>query len=249
MNEDTLVAVHCYAGDAEQVVRAMPEYLHHNCPVLVLSPSDAPVQIDGVLNRMAGRRAYTGQVSVDRERAHLEILLEYPQSHFLLHDSDSVCLSPDLPSYLYAEPETLFYNATPTHRFIWAQGSDPVHHATYARFPEVFQPPLFFSRDTLERMLAVSDDAMASLPRWALLIDWYFAAMAQEAEIRTRAFPDGISRPIWSLYEVARVYASVRTCGTTMLHSIKTREVLDVMASAFAEYNADPTARDLCRSW
>lgn len=252
MNESTLVVVHCYDGDKQQVIDFLPEYLHHDCPVLVLSPEDSPVQIThpSVTCRSAGKRAYTGQLTLDRQRAHLEILREFPQQHFLLHDSDSVCLSPHLPRYLYANPSLVYFNAAPTERFLTMQVEDADERAELFRlFPVVFQPPVFFSRDSLERMLAVSDAAMESLPPFAKLIDWYLRAMTQLAGLHALAMPDGICRPIWAPYEIARVYANVRLHDVRFLHSIKTREVMDVMSAARHEYAHDSRGRHLRDLW
>lgn len=236
--------VHCYQGDRDQVVNALPQYVHHGTPVTILSPEDSPVEIQGVESRSGGLRGYTGQVTLDRQKIHLEMLLGYPENWFLLHDSDSVCLEPVLPDYLY-EPDTVFYNASPTHRFTFAQGEPYLSEVV----PWAFQPPLFFSRTALERMLAVSDLAMETLPSWARLIDWYFAVMAGQARLQSKPFPDGISRPIWAPYEIARVYASVRTRGIIFLHSVKTPEALAVMVAGRAEFNRDPEGTELCGSW
>lgn len=247
MNEDTLVVVHAYDGDRHQVMKALPQYVHHRCPVLVLSPSDAAVVIPGVDYQAAGHRAYTGQTSVLRQREHLKILLDRPERYFLLHDSDSVCLEPVLPGYLYASPATVFYNASPTARFVKSNG--PRAKGWDQTVPWAFQPPLFFDREALERMLAVSDEVMGTLPDWAQLIDWYFAFMVRLAGLDAKPFPDGISRPIWAQYEIARVYAMVRTRGFIFLHSVKDPDVLDVMVAAHAEFNRDPAGDELCGSW
>jgi hypothetical protein len=247
LNEDTLIVVHAYSGDAHQVRKALPQYVHHEQPVLVLSPADAPVVMPGVEYQAAGLRAYTGQTSLERQREHLNILLERPERYFLLHDSDSVCLEPVLPEYLYASPATVFYNASPTKRFVESNG--PRAKGWNEKVPWAFQPPLFFDREALERMLAVSDEAMWTLPGWAKLIDWYFPLMAQLAGLDSKPFPDGISRPIWAPYEIARVYAMVRTRGFVFLHSVKDPTVLDVMVAAHAEFNRDPAGDELCGSW
>lgn len=250
MNPDTLVVVHTYQGDAHQVQAALPQYLHHDAPVLVLSPADSPVEVEGVECRSAGERAYTGEVSVRRQREHLGILLDYPAAFYLLHDADSVCLSPELPAYLYEQPEMVFYNASPTARFLARAVRDPGERHPWAeRFPVVYQPPLFFSRASLEAMLAVSDRAIAALPPFAQLIDWYFEAMCQEAGLVTRAFPDGVSRPIWHPYEIARVYAMVRLHGYVFLHSVKAKEALEVFVAGHAEWEADKDGALLCEWW
>lgn len=242
MNEDTRIVVHGYAGDAHQIVNALDRYTHHEAPVTVLSPADAPVQITGVDCRTAGKRAYTGKTSLERQRKHLELLLGYPEHWFLLHDSDSVCLEPELPSYLYTD--AMFYNATPTIRYL-----DSLGEPALPDYEFVFQPPLFVSRAGIERMLDVSTEAMAALPDFGKLIDWFFVAASRLAGLETKALPDAISRPIWAPYEIARVYAAVRTCGVTFLHSVKSREALELFVTARAEHNQDPTGEQLCRSW
>jgi hypothetical protein len=247
VNEGVRVVVHSYAGDVHQVRNALRQYQHHEAPVVVLSPEDAPVEIEGTECRSAGLRAYTGRTSLERQKAHLELLLEYPEDWFLLHDSDSVCLEPKLPEYLY-EPDTVFYNAAPTMRYLMSLG-DGAEEKWGDIVPNAFQPPLFMSRQTLEKLLAVADRTMPLLPEWAQLIDWHFAVMTQAAGLRSQAFPDGISRPIWAVYEIARVYASVRTRGIIFLHSVKTKEALDIFVTARAEYNLDPDGEALSASW
>jgi len=247
MNEGVRVVVHSYAGDVHQVRDALAQYKHHQAPLVILSPEDAPVEIDGTECRSAGLRAYTGRTSLERQKAHLELLLDYPEQWFLLHDSDSVCLEPRLPEYLY-EADTVFYNAAPTQRYLASIG-DGGAEEWGALVPNAFQPPLFMSRQSLERLLTVADQTMPQLPPWAQLIDWHFAIMAQAAGLKSRAMPDGISRPIWGTYEIARVYASVRTRGIIFLHSVKTKEALDVFVTARAEYNIDPEGEQLSGSW
>lgn len=242
MNESTIVAVHCYAGDAHQVTNAMGLYQHHGCPVVLLSPEDSGVQLPMTINRSGGSRAYTGMVSVERQARHLEILLEYDAEHYLLHDSDSVCLSPELPRYLYDEPDTVFYNACPTADYFKQLGvSWPV--------TTVFQPPLFCSRTSIEKMLAVYDEAVADLPEFGQLIDWWFEAAARRAGLATKPFPDGISRPIWQLYETARIYAMVRCRGVVFLHSVKDPEILDALHRAHQDWVVDPKGDELCARW
>ena len=101
MNPDTRVAVCCYAGDAHQVTEMLDLYKHHECPVTVLSPTDSKSDVPGVDNLYGGKRAYIGQACLDRQVEHFKLLLKYyPEKHFLLHDSDSICISPELPACL-----------------------------------------------------------------------------------------------------------------------------------------------------
>jgi hypothetical protein len=256
MNPDTLVVVHCYSGDAEQVKNALPIYLSHECPVLILSPEDAPVIIDhpGVECRQAGKRGYFGQDSLDRQRAHLEILLEYPQTYFLLNDSDSVCLSPEIPAYLYARANgTVWSNEVREGR---------PHESEYPKI--AFHPPYFMTRNTIKRMLAVADIPAHEITPF---IDWYMLAMACEAGLRHESYPDGRSFPAWRhgpipetkelghnyVHEpaqnggkdgAARMRAQVER-GIVMVHSVKHRDVLQQLVKAHDYYvrtGRDPLA-------
>src|SRR6202040_3913014 len=105
MNENTRVVICCYEGDAHQL--CMPGYLQHGCPITVMSPDDSRVVIPGVDCAHAGKRAYIGQDSLDRQLLHMELMLTYPEDHFLCHDSDSIVLDAKLPDYLYAEPDVV----------------------------------------------------------------------------------------------------------------------------------------------
>src|SRR2546425_10327489 len=103
-NPDTIIIVHCYDGDAAQVKFMMPHYEHHKCPIIIMSPEDAPVVKMGPhICRTGGKRAYVGPLSLERQRIHLQIMLEYPGKYFVCHDADSVCLEPQFPSYFYNE--------------------------------------------------------------------------------------------------------------------------------------------------
>jgi hypothetical protein len=244
-NPDTLVVVHCYAGDAEQVVNAMPLFTHHGCPVLVLSPEDAPVELDGIECRQAGKAAYIGQDSLDRQRAHLELLLEYPQRWFLLNDADSFCLSPKIPPYLYSAGDTVFSN----------EATDP--RAPHSPYPSLaLQPPYFVTRSAIEQMLAVADRITAD--EITPFIDWYMLALVSEAGLPHESFPDGTSLRGWRYGEVPEAaFGSVPTptgqvseggvdgvplmeaavlAGAVMIHSVKHKDVLERMVAAHAAF-------------
>jgi hypothetical protein len=175
MNPRTLVSVHCYEGDQHQVKDFLPWYMHHECPVIIMSPEDSPVIIRPHICHHAGRRAYIGQESLDRQRKHLEILLGYPHDFFLLNDSDSFCISPELPKYLYEESQYFWSNEC---------GEPRPHPSPYPKI--AMQPPYFVSRRNLERMVRVA-------PRIAVhpitpYIDWFMLAMVYEAGIEHRPF-------------------------------------------------------------
>jgi len=148
MNEDTRVAVCCYAGDKPLVEGNLGLYLHHECPVTILSPYDAPVEIvhPDVTNAFGGKRAYTGVPSLERELIHLRLLLAFPENHFFINDADSACIVPKLPDYLYAEPDVVWSMV--------ATDGDPDPYLDPTLPHVAFQPPYFLSRKTIEAMLA-----------------------------------------------------------------------------------------------
>ena len=181
LNPDTRVAVCCYAGDAQLVRENLDLYLHHECPVVILSPEDSPVVISGVDNRQGGLAGHIGGHTLERERRHLEILLEFPETHFMIHDADSVCLDPEFPAYLYAEPDLVWSNQV--------NDDIPQHQATFPKgWPHVaFQPPYFLSRKTIEAMLASADKVVPSLDMMPF-IDYYMVQLTYAAGLPWRRF-------------------------------------------------------------
>ena len=155
MNEDTLVSVHCYAGDQHQFKDAMEIHTHHGCPVVVMSPTDSPVNIShpGVTNVQAGLVGYTGQVSLTRQLAQMKALLEFPQKFFLLNDADSGIIDPRIPPECYAE-DVVWSNQV----FDGVENREPFPDG----WPSVaFQPPYFLHRTSLEKMVAAGELASA----------------------------------------------------------------------------------------
>ena len=249
MNEDTRVAVCCYEGDQHQVIHSLGMYLHHECPLVVLSPEDSKAEIryPGVENRYGGKRAYIGQDSLDRQREHLKILLTFPENHFLIHDSDSVSLDPKIPDYLYAEPDLVWSNQV--------FDDIPEHQATFPEgWPHVaFQPPYFLSRKTIEAMLAVAEGITASpmMP----FIDYYMVQLTATAGLPWKRFLDCVSCPIaidpvthprptdheLSVYSNGFKIAMdhVRHKGANILHSVKDHRAVQALAEAHRAYLAD----------
>src|SRR5437899_2767616 len=92
----------------------MPWHLSHECPVIVMSPDNSRIDrlasAPTVITRYAGQRAYIGQESLDRQIEHMRIALAHPYDFFLMNDSDSFCLSPEIPSYVYSD-DYIFANA------------------------------------------------------------------------------------------------------------------------------------------
>lgn len=256
MNEDTLIVVHCYAGDKEQVENALPVHLRHRRPVLILSPEDAPVEIEqpGVTWRAGGKRGYYGQDSLDRQVIHLKMLLETPYRYFLLNDSDSVCLSPEIPRYLYEGAEnTVWSNVVREGR---------PHASPYPKI--AFHPPYFVTRETIERLLSVADGIKAH--EITPFIDWFMVAMTCEAGLEYRSFPDGKSFPAWRhgyipvTLELGHDYvhenkdegkdggrrmAKLVQQGVVMVHSVKHKPVLDALVRSHEHFRMIGSPADL----
>jgi hypothetical protein len=234
LNPNTRVAVCCYAGDGPQVSGAVPLLVHHECPVVILSPTDSMFAIDhpGIENKCGGLRQYTGQLSLDRQREHMRILLEYPEDFFLMHDADSVCLSPKIPDYLY------------TKDVLW---SNLVHDSMRERaqgfymdgFPRLaFQPPYFLSRKTIERLLAPVAVENISMNPTLPFIDHYMVQLAVKAGVPWENFTDGFTGPISGDYpSFKRAWDAVQR-GAVMIHSVKAPESWQALMTARSNYLA-----------
>ncbi len=226
VNENTLVSVHGYAGDVHQIRYMLPYYLHHKCPVVVLSPTDSPVT-SGMFSarkemifRTGGKRAYVGPLSLERQLAHMKILLTYPQQWFLMNDSDSVVLSPKLPAYLYEKPDRLWSNVV----------SDAMHDSKRApdyKYPHLaFQPPYFCSREVLAKLVLTAPHVPCD-PNTPF-IDWFFMAVAVEAGVPYESFREGVSCPS-TTPETKNAMANAVDNGAIFCHSIKQFEVVREM--------------------
>ncbi len=242
LNPDTLVAVCGYSGDASQVKALLPYILHHQCPVLILSPEDAPITPAALglrghpqlLFREAGKRAYIGPDSLERQKQHMRVMLEHPFKHILMHDSDSLCLSPKLPRYLYDE-DVFWSNEASDHMHTMPEG--------YA-FPRyAAQPPYFCSR----RSLQAHYEACARLPFDDMklqFIDHYLMRLSAEAKEPHKTFPNGVSCPTRDHPPGVAHMLDRIAHGGIMLHAIKTREVILTAANGRLSYlRAHPEAR------
>lgn len=228
MNSDTLVSVHGYAGDQHQIRNALSVYEHHKCSVVIFSPEDSKIEKMGPhICRFVGKRAYTGPESLVRQKLQLRALLEYPFNWFLANDSDSVCLSPKIPDYLYQEPEVLWSNKV----------SDMMHvrPAGYSWPRFALQPPYFMARRVVERILSVADD-VACEPQTPF-IDWVMMAWAVASGCPNNNFRDGASYPTRNSPEGLHVMrTAVREHGKIFVHSIKDRLVLDRLIRDRGDY-------------
>lgn len=227
----TRISIHCYQGDAALVRDLLPLHQRHRFPITVMSPEDSPVEIPGVECRFGGRRQSAGQLSLDRQRRHMEMLLDTPDDLFLMHDADSICLSEKLPDYLVREDvlwSNLVYNPIPEQR----QGYGP-------GVPRLaFQPPYFMSRSIIRRLL---DNAEGVKVNPALpFIDHYMLQLAMKAHTVWKGFPDGISMAICThpgFMELAQT--EVRHKGRVFVHSVKSMAYLQPLLDAHEAWVRD----------
>ena len=242
MNEGTLVVVHCYAGDKHQVEAFLPEYLHHGCPVLVLSPEDAPVHIEhpDVTCRSAGLAGWEGPQTIRRQIAHWKIIAEWPQKYLLLHDADSICVTPEIPDYLYSSPGGL-----------WSNETGDNSHLTY-NSPlnmwngECYVPPYFLTHDLLDKFIEAAESpepkrmerALAtSLRRDGIIQDW---AECNDIDVFYRSIVFYLGIPHRNHPYGCLGYAGKEDCNTVtgpinMPHGVKNREALDELLQRWSD--------------
>jgi hypothetical protein len=220
MNDDTLVVVCGYAGDAAQVVANWPMYEHHKCPIVILSPEDSQITGDmlpvrSTICRGVGKRAYIGPESLDRQRKHLRCLLDFPQKYFLINDSDSFCLSPTIPRYVY-DAEKAWSNIV----------SDAIHirKPTYWLPRLAFQPPYFFSRGVLERLVLGTE--ITPFDEQTPYIDHYMMSLTVHSKVPYQGFVDGASCGTNTPEGFRLMDELVRRHGRVFVHSIKTGEIM-----------------------
>jgi len=248
IKEDTLVVVHCWAGDKDLVKYTMPIHKASGAPVLVLSPEDSPVRLRGVECRSAGQRGYFGQVSLDRQRAHLELLLEYPQTFFLLNDADSMCLTPFISRYLYEDSWNRVWSNEVTE---WRPHRSP--------YPKIaMQPPYFLRRETIKQLLSVAGREQVRAHPVTPFIDWYMLALSEESRVQHRTFPNGSSFPAWRRNHIGETVTlghepkheyvedgamrgdldmeNMVLRGSVFVHSVKHKPVIDMLVKAHEEY-------------
>jgi hypothetical protein len=242
MNPDTLVAVSCYAGDKNRVLQGLDVWLAHECPVVLLSPADAPVWVDHprVVRRSAGHRGVQGQAHLDRWDEYFRMLLEFPQNNFLICDSDSFCLSPKLPDRFYQGPDTFWSFHHPEGR---------PHTSPYPKV--AYQSPMFISRANLEKLMSVDRAKVPAHPITPFQ-DWYLVALACESGVLCKHNEDGASYMGWN-GAVGQIEGEFRMgpewrgedrmvsdvlAGTIFVHSVRHAMVLARLLQARRDYVA-----------
>lgn len=229
---DTLVVVSGYAGDAKQISDFLPEYRHHGLDVLILSPEDSPIPRTGFLenqqHRHVGKVGYVGPHTLERQRLSIELLLRTDFQRFLWHDSDSICLTRRLPAYLFERPDVLWCN------IVRDTNKAPSLLPKFA-----LQPPYFATRGVLEQLLEGAKQPATSYYMGADLseadripvptgcIDHWMLQVAHSGGVEYLNFPDGACFETKSPVGLNTMSELVRNHGKTMIHSVKTRAILN----------------------
>lgn len=238
LNPKTLVSVHCYQGDRAQVDLLISFYEHHRCPVVIVSPDNSPViGIGGHWCITAGEVGYTGMHTIRRQALQLEALLNLPGNFewFCCHDSDSICLSPKFPDYLYADRESIYSNVVKDFR-VPGTFSHGVHwpldyHAAFAH-KVASQPPYWAHRRVMEKVAAqlhnVQDDPITPF------IDWGMAAAPQLAGVPMKRFHACVSINTKTPEEISAMAFAVQHRGATFLHAVKTPQAVRAIRAAYA---------------
>jgi hypothetical protein len=246
----TLVSIHCYAGDKTQVLDQLRFHrrLGHN--IVILSPEDAPVRIDGMDCRTGGQAEWCGWKSLKRQFNHMRQLASMPYEWYLMNDSDSLCIQRSIPEYLYEDENILWsnteYNLTTDHPNLSQQYRYPRGYS----FPHVgFTPPFFMSKVVLNRLLSMEDEFPRDGDQLLPCIAWQMMVLAVMADVEYRTYPTAPGfRSSFAAYThsdmhsngfkvdgAAQMVAAVEH-GQTMLHSIKHPEVLAEVSRAHERF-------------
>ncbi len=233
MNHQVLVSVHGYAGDAQQVNDLLPVYEHHKAPVVIVSPTDSPINKVGPhICVTAGKRAYIGELSLERQRLQMEKLLEFkdvygnPFQWFLMNDSDSFVAAPELPAYLFEFTDILWSNEVDDFRIPGKSynGLPPWPMDYHKGYPlKAFQPPYFCHRNVLEKMVEVAPSVKAC--PICPFIDWYMVQLCIDAGMRHERFKEAVScetKTPNGMSIVSRIVGE----GAIFIHSVKTKKAM-----------------------
>jgi len=204
--------------------------------VLLLSPVDEPVYVSHpqVTCRSVGPNDYNGDLSVERYKQQISALADYDVDWFMLNESDSFCLTPNLPDYLYGDPDLVRANYANPWNWI-NTNNDPQPMATLMVHDTAMQAPWWFSRRALLRMIDVMDAAWDGCPPYAKFIDWWFHHAPHLAGLRHESY--GLGGTTWPI-SGAEGAAAIRhkiVEGAVMVHGVKDDVALAGILQAYEE--------------
>lgn len=192
-----------------------------------------------VTNISAGTNCYDGQANFDKHDEYFRILLKQPYEHFFVVETDSFCLSPELPKRFYQEPDVFW---------TYVHTEERPHKSPYPKI--AFQAPWFYSRKTIERLLSVDRSKLQYHPATPYG-DWFFMALCCESGVQFRHNLDGVSFMGWNadgndeVPERARVPSYWRgedfmeedvLHGTILIHSVRHLRVINRLKEARRQY-------------
>jgi hypothetical protein len=175
-----LVVVHCYQGDADWVRESLPWHTALGHPVLVLSPADSPVEIDGVECRSAGAKDWNGPHTIERQYLHWKIAAEKDSDWFLLNDADSFCLLPEIPAQMLEDDWKLWCSVS------GIQMDDGSFNET-----SHMRPPYFFHRRVLESLIETYPGPYGPGGGPVIYIDWMYVKRHHQLHFAVEPIPAG----------------------------------------------------------
>ncbi len=147
-------------------------------------------------------------------------MLEYPFKWYLMNDSDSFVLEPKLPDYLYKDTNTLWGNVVDDFRVNMPEFGPKFH----LPLPQIaIQPPYFFSRQVLEKIVSQCGNIKAC-PTTPFL-DWYFVQCCDKAHLKHSRYATCASCETVTDNGIAVMSECVSLRGATFVHSIKKANV------------------------
>lgn len=174
----------------------------------------------------AGEKSYTGQKSWDRQYLQLKSLLQFPQKWFLLNDSDSFCLTPKLPDYLYEDEDMVWSNQVDDFRKPgqnW-EHYKPIPHDYHKGYPIIaMQPPYFLSRKALQAIVDTCEGLIAC--PITPYIDWWWIPAVYKSGLKHQCFHNAVSCESqshigqrWMRHRISQ--------GAEFIHSVKSARTM-----------------------
>ena len=221
----TLVVVHGYDGDKDLIAGSLPQFESHQCPILVLSPEDAPIKEMGQhICRWAGKKGQLGPATCERQLLHYQIALEYNVDFYLMYDADSLSLEPEIPEYLYEHYLEVFSNEVMDARHN-QPGADPNYHKPLP--PIAMQPPYFMSKASLAKMVAAAPSV--EIDDITPFQDWYPVQLCWAAGLRMSALHNAHSSDSRNPEFYEKMKKAVANDGVYFVHAVKSTDARDTL--------------------
>jgi hypothetical protein len=234
MNANTGVFVSAYAGDKHQVESNLSAFMHHECPVIILSPANAPiteVSDSRVHCQWMGEAGWAGPHTLVRHRLFLEAMLKFDFQWYLMNDADSICLSPELPAYLYEG------------RLAWSNEVRDLNAGTSHIEKIAVQPPYFFHRDVLVGLIKAAENPPVSYygeltgdPIPTGCIDHYHWQLTVGSGFPHFNFHTGASWETTSEFGLDQMARAVNYLGKVLIHQVKSRYVLERLLLEYRQF-------------